>query len=287
MPDVSMSGCLGVTPCPVGDEPQRAGGHTLLRLLCLLACLVAPVQAATLVVCVSDEAFPPFTFPNREGDSQRLIRSAVERQGWQLEFIALPWRRCLAGVEQGLFGAIAGAAATPEYLDFMVFPQCSGQPDPRRALGITRLVVYRPAGDVAAWDGQGFSGLTRPVLYLSGRTTLKVLLEGLGVPAVDTARTSTQLAHMLLRGRGSLAIDHDYQVELLLAEPEFRGRLEVLPVPLGEAPIFLAVGRQLYQRHSRQIEAIWDEIGVLRRTAGPSLRPLQQAGLPPQAVGEE
>ncbi|MNT50178.1 hypothetical protein D3C72_1870830 [compost metagenome] len=58
-------------------------------------------------------------------------------------------------------------------------------------------------------------------------------------------------------------------------------------MPLGEALIFLAVGRQLYQRHSRQIEAIWDEIGVLRRAAGPALRPLQQAGLPPQAVGEE
>lgn len=259
----------------------------LAGLVCLLACLLAPVQAATLVVCVSDEAFPPFTFPNREGDSQRLIRSAVERQGWQLEFVALPWRRCLAGVAQGLFGAIAGVAATPEYLDFMAFPRRSGQADPRRALGITRLVVYRPAGGAAAWDGQGFSGVDRPVLYLSGRSTLKVLLARLGVPAVDTARTSTQLAHMLLRGRGSLAIDHDYQVELLLAKPEFRGRFEVLPVPLGEAPIFLALGRQLYQRHSRQVEAIWNEIGALRRAAGPSLRPLRQAGLPPQAVGEE
>ncbi|MEX6504566.1 substrate-binding periplasmic protein [Pseudomonas zhanjiangensis] len=252
-----------------------------------MACLAIPVQAASLEVCISDEAFPPFTFPNREGNSQRLIRQAVERQGWQLEFVALPWRRCLAGVEQGIFGAIAGVAANPEYLDFMAFPQRLGQADPQRAVGITRLVVYRLSGGAAAWDGRVFSGLGRPVLYLSGRTTLKVLLEGLGVSGVDTARTSTQLAHMLLRGRGSLAIDHDYQVELLLAEPEFRGRFEVLPAPLGEAPIFLAVGRQLYQRNSRQVEAIWNEIGVLRRATGPTLRPLWQVGSSPEAVGEE
>ncbi|RJG08983.1 hypothetical protein D3879_24450 [Pseudomonas cavernicola] len=274
-------------PYLVGSELSRFIERIWLHLtglLCMLVFLVAPVQAGTFSVCVSDEAFPPFTFPSREGDSQRLIRLAVEHHGWGVEFVALPWRRCLAGVEQGSFSAVAGVAATPEYLAFMAFPNSSGQPDQRRALGITRLVVYRPLGSLAGWDGQRFTGLAKPVLYLSGRTTLKALLARMGIPAIDTARASSQLAHMLFKGRGSLAIDHDYQVAQLFALPEFQGRFEVLPVPFGEAPIFLGVGLRLYDRRPRLVEAVWDEIGVLRHAAGPLVRPHWQSGSPAHPV---
>lgn len=236
----------------------------LAGLLCLLVGLASPTQAATLAICISDQAFPPFTFVDHEGDSQRLIRLAVEHQGWQVEFVALPWRRCLAGVASGAFSGVAGASATQEYLAFMDFPQRSGQPDQRRALGMTRLLVYRAAGSVAGWDGRSFSGLARPVLYLAGREALKARLTSMGVRADDTAKTSPQLASMLLKGRGSLVIDHDYQVAELIASPQFQGRFEVLPVPFGEAPIFLAFGRHLHERQHRLVEAIWDEIGVLR-----------------------
>lgn len=268
-----------------GPAAAGRGGRLCSRLVALLGLLLgllAPVQAGTLAVCVSDEAFPPFTFPQHDGESQQRIRLATARQGWQVEFVALPWRRCLAGVQQGLYSAVAGATATAEYLSFMVFPQRAGQPDPRRALGVTRLVVFRPVGGSAEWDGQRFSGLTKPVLYLSGRSALRVLLARVRVPAVDTARNSTQLALMLLKGRGDLAIDHDYQVARLLALPEFQGRFEVLPALLGEAPIYLAVGSQLYQRHGHLVEAIWDEIGALQREAELSPRPPLQAGPPAQ-----
>lgn len=262
---------------PAAAGPGRQFCSRLVALLGLLLGLLTQVQAQTLSVCVSDEAFPPFTFPHHDGESQQLIRLAAQHQGWQVEFIALPWRRCLAGVQLGLYSAVAGATATAEYRSFMAFPQRAGQPDPRRALGVTRLVVFRPLGSAAGWDGQRFSGLTKPVLYLSGRSALRVMLARMKVPAVDTARTSTQLALMLLKGRGDLAIDHDYQVSRLLALPEFQGRFEVLPALLGEAPIYLAVGAQLYQRHHHLVEAIWDEIGALPRASGPVRGPLQQA----------
>lgn len=265
-------------PRPAAAGRDRRLCSRLAALLLLLLCLVAPLQAGTLSVCVSDEAFPPFTFPDHDGESQTRIRLAVERQGWQVVFVALPWRRCLAGVQQGTYGAVAGATATAEYLSFMAFPQRAGQPDRRRALGVTRLVVFRPAGGSAEWDGQHFSGLTKPVLYLSGRSALRLLLAREQVPAVDTARTSTQLALMLLKGRGDLAIDHESQVAGLLALPEFQGRFEVLPALLGEAPIYLAVGGPLYQRRQQLIEAIWDELAALARAAGPARRPLLQAG---------
>lgn len=254
-------------------------------LLALCLPLAAPAAATSLTVCISDEAFPPFTSPHQEGESQQRIRLAVERQGWQVEFLAMPWRRCLAGVQHDLYDAIAGVAATPEYQAFMAFPRRDGQLDQARALGVTRLVVFRPVGGSAGWNGQRFSRMAKPVLYLSGRATLKALLAHRGTPADDTAKTSTQLALMLLKGRGSLAIDHDYQVAQLAAMPAFQGRLEVLPAPLGEAPVYLAVGWHLYERHRPLIEAVWDELGALQQATGPTPAPLWPA--PVRAVAKD
>ncbi|VXC12478.1 Polar amino acid transport system substrate-binding protein [Pseudomonas sp. 8AS] len=249
-----------------GRLPGRLG---LPWLAGLLLCLGGSALAADFSVCVSDEEFPPFTHPRHESQSQQLIRRAAERQGLRVTFVAQPWRRCLAGVRRDLYSAVAGAAATTEYRQFMAFPLLAGEPDPRRALGTTRIVVFRTRGSHADWNGRRFRGLDKPLLYLSGRTTLKVLLEGMAVPTVDTARNSRQLALMLQKERGSLAIDHEHQVERLLAMPEFRGRLEVLPAPLAEGAIYLAVGRQVYESHSQTVEAIWNDIAAALPMNGP------------------
>lgn len=230
--------------------------------LWLLVWLVLPAQAQTLQVCISDEDFPPFTSPTEELAGQQRIRQAGARQGWQVTFIAMPWRRCLAGVEHGIYSAVAGVAAIPEHQAMMAFPQRGEQADPTRGLGATRLLVYRPRGSLADWDGRVFSHMAKPLLYLSGRTTLKSRFDQLGVASVDIARSSRQLAMMLLKGRGSLVVDHDFQVARVLALPEFRGQLEVLPVPFGEAPVYLAVGWPLYQGHRREVEALWDAMAA-------------------------
>jgi polar amino acid transport system substrate-binding protein len=263
-----------VLVCSRGDRAWAAGWFRRLCVSAMLLCLAAPAGAASLSVCISDEAFAPFTDPQRDGESQKRIRLASKHQGWQVKFVALPWRRCLAGVQQDIYDAVAGVAATAQYQDYMAFPQRDGQVDGARALGVTRLVVYRPVGSAAGWNGQRFSPLVKPVLYLSGRAALKGLLARMQEPADDTAKTSTQLALMLLKGRGSLAIDHDYQVAQLLSMPAFQGRLEVLPAPFGDAPVYMAVGWHRYERNRQLIEAIWSELGALQQAAGPTPEPI-------------
>lgn len=231
----------------------------------LLAGLSGVVQAQTLQVCVSDEPFPPFTAPDREERSQQLIRQAAELQGWQVSFIAKPWRRCLAGVEQDVYQAVAGVAATPEYRALMAFPQLGEQADPGRSLGLTRLLVYRLLGSEDDWDGQHFSILHKPVLYLAGRATLKARFAALDVDAVDAAHHSIQLARMLLNGRGSLVVDHEYQIRQLQTLPEFKDRLEVLPQPFADAQVYLAVSPRFYNSHQPQVETLWNQLGSWQR----------------------
>ena len=248
-------------------------------LLLLLAALwpgtLLAATTSALQICVSDSPFPPFSHPIQEAEGQRVVRQAVERQGGTVEFVSQPWRRCLFGVQQGAYAGLVGTAATLEYRSFLAFPRLDGAIDTRRSLGATTLVVYRRVGSHGSWDGRDFQDMDGPVLYLSGRSALKHVFVKKHVESLDYARNSQQLALMLLNGRGSLAIDHQLDVQRITRMAEFQGQFEILPTPFGNADIYFAVGLDTYRQQRQLYEAIWSDIAVLRAeapTLGPQFR---------------
>lgn len=255
----SLLHCLGVG--------LRLFSLPLLLMATLWPGAVSASVSRPLRICVSDSPFPPFTHPTREAAGQRVVRQAVEHQGRAVEFVAQPWRRCLLGVERGLYAGVVGTTAALEYRSFLAFPRQAEAVDEQRSLGVTTLVVYRRVGSRGSWDGRSFRNVTGPVLYLSGRSTLKNILGKIGVYSVDSARNSKQLAMMLSHKRGSLAIDHQPEVEHITRMPAYQGHFEILPVPFGEAHVYFAVGLETYRQQRQLFEAIWAEIGLLRAEA--------------------
>jgi polar amino acid transport system substrate-binding protein len=249
-------------------EWSRLALHVVSLPLLLMAAFWPGAASASLSrmlrVCVSDSPFLPFTHPTREAYGQRLVRQAVEHQGLALQFVTQPWKRCLQGVQRGIYAGVVGPAASLEYRSFLAFPRDREKVDGLRSLGVTTLVVYRRVGTQASWDGRRFEHIQGPVLYLSGRSTIRKKLDEHGVPSVDYARDSQQLALMLLNERGSLAIDHRSEVEKVIRLPEFQGHFDVLPVPFGKAHIYFAVGLDTYRQQRQLFEAIWTEIALLR-----------------------
>lgn len=244
-----------------GLQSSLKCGALLLMLGALLSPAAAPASLQRpLRVCINDSPFPPFTDPAQEAPGQRLVRRAVEAQGLALEFFPSTWKRCLRGIQRGVYDGVVGTAATPEYRVFLAFPRVREEIDQRRALGTTTMKFYRRAGSRATWNGLGFENLDGPVLYLSGRSALGRMLEDAGVRALDYARSPEQLALMMLNGRGSLAIDHQSEVERISRMPEYQGRFEILPRPFVEAAIYFAVGLDIYRQQRALFEQIWSDI---------------------------
>lgn len=239
----------------------------MLKVCCwlLLFCL-GSAQAQTLRVCIGDASNPPLTFADHDGQAQYLIRQAVSQQGWTVEFEPVPWRRCRAGVESGRYDAAGTATATPSNRQFMHFPQFAGQLDERQSLGEFKVLVYRVRGTSADWDGQRFSGLHSPVLYNAGFAAVADHLQRLQVAHDDSAQTIHQMMQMLLLGRAQLGVGQEASVQLELQNREFAERIEVLPVPLLQAGLFLGVNKQFYAEHPEVIDAIWRSIGQLRNS---------------------
>ena len=83
-----------------------------LRFCLLLGlCPPAPAAAEALRICVSDREYPPLTFPDRDGQAQYLIRRAAAQAGRRVEFVALPWRRCLQAAISGDLEGVATVTA--------------------------------------------------------------------------------------------------------------------------------------------------------------------------------
>ncbi|MGQ7958565.1 hypothetical protein ACUTAF_12790 [Pseudomonas sp. SP16.1] len=247
-----------------GSQAQlKRVGWLLMLGIGFCPAVVLASQHRPLRVCISDSPFPPFTHPAREAAGQRLLRQAVEAQGLALEFVPKAWRRCLRGVQQGVYDGVIGTAANLEYQAFLAFPRMQERVDERRSLGTTRMLLYRRVGSRASWNGRTFQNLNGPLLYLSGRSALKSMIESAGGQGLDYARSSEQLALMMLNGRGSLAIDHQSEVERIIRMPPYRGRFEILPKPFIEAAIYFAVGLDSYRQRRPLFEAIWWEVSRL------------------------
>jgi polar amino acid transport system substrate-binding protein len=215
-------------------------------------------------LCVATEAHPPFTDPQVETPIQQRIRQAAASQGFALEFITLPWRRCVHDVRLDVLDGVVGVSDRFAAEYGLRIAQRDGEVDRRRALGVNRLVLFRRAGDAVSWDGQRYRELSGPVLTIGLVGELNEHLRKTAVAIEGAAAGPRELARMLLAGRGNLAADSLGRVQQLQSMPEFAGHLEILDPPLGQPLALLGIAPHLYAQYPQRIEALWDEYARLR-----------------------
>lgn len=234
--------------------------------------LLPPAQSAekspspVLRVCIADQDVPPFSHPHAESQVQQALRHAARRHGWQVTYSVRPWLRCQVEAGAGKFDALIPIAPAERNLQAFVFPTRDGQPDPGRSLGEVRAVAARQVGSSASWDGEHFTGVQGPVIYLQGMQALSEQFSQAGVAATST-RTSVDMVRMLLAGRGNLVVDIEPRLRQTLDAAGAGERVQILPQVVLTRNVYLAVTPPFYQQHKTFVERIW------RETAGADEQP--------------
>ncbi|AZP11893.1 substrate-binding periplasmic protein [Undibacterium parvum] len=219
-----------------------------------------------------DDDLPPLSFPSHEGQAQWLVREALQRKGHTVRFEAVPWARCILGVEHGPYDAALGAGANPKFFSFMRFPLRNAEVDHSKILGsITQIVVRRP-GTRPDWNGENFLGLKTAVMYRRGYASVEKKLLDLGVPGNSESNSDEQSVKKLLAGRADVAIIQIETAQAMLEQSAYKGKFEILAHPFLELPLYLGVSRLRYERDPRFVEALWTDIRDLR--ASPEWRVL-------------
>ena len=241
---------------------------TLSFLLCCRA------GAVTLRLCTMESGIHPFISAAGTGIADQLIRQAAQEIGVAVELHAAPLTRCREEIRTNVADGFPYAPYTPTLAGFYVYPMRGAATDAARAVNNGRSMVFRRVGSKVEWDGQRFSQLATPVLVPFGMVMLQDQLKALDIAIDNSGKTMETNFTKILAGRADVAVGTEYHGRELLAQPQFAGRIEELPVPFTEAPYFLVTSRHFYEANPQLMEKLWDAIGRIRRT--PAYQALQR-----------
>lgn len=237
---------------------------------CLIGCLLLFSTAATAVplkFCYEDKLLFPYYLgtgsqvpATRPGATIEHLQQLTQKvPDVQLELVRMPWKRCLAALNNNEVDAIV-ASYHPERTAIGRYPMLQQQPDPKRAFAEHHTCLVSRQDAPWSWDGQkiigedeivigrplGYAAITSPVgqkfqmhYTLSGTMDLDLLKKG-RINAVTTLCNinGQQFTASFIASRG----------------------LKVLYPPLYSNTGYLVFSVDFYQRQQVLADALWQQL---------------------------
>ena len=220
----------------------------------------------TMVLCIEDQAASPFTYPNKDGTMQVLLKMAAKQTGVNLTFKVQAWKRCIADVQSNALSGLVNAGYTPFHASYAAFPMKSnGQPNPAQALAKMDVMVYRMKGAGVGWDGQTFSNLSKPVLMPSGFATISDRLKEMKVDFDETTKEPLRNLYKMIAGQGDAVLGFAEEMQALVqGRKEIQEKVELMPQKFMTADYYAPVSKKYYADNKDMVNAFWDAVGKLK-----------------------
>lgn len=234
-------------------------------------CLWASGAAAAEVVraAYEDKPLPPFYMgsgpepePGAPGVSVELLREAAAAAGIDIQFVRMPWARCLKSLKSGEVDAIFNASFKEERLEAGVYPMAAGKPDASRHIANLSYMLYRLKGGPVSWDGKAIGGLGDAPVGIQAGYSVAEDLGRMGVKAEEAADTVTNFKK-LASGRIPAVAQLEVSGDAALARGDFPAIEKARP-PLVTKDYFLMFSHQYYGRHRDAAERLWAKLADIR-----------------------
>lgn len=239
----------------------------MIKALCGLFCclalnaLAAPREGPVLTLCYEDQDSYPWVMEDGSGLNLQLLRLVEQAQHGQFTFIAVPWKRCLAGLAQGTYDGAFAASYKAERLSLGRYPlDADGRLDERKRLHTSIYALYRRKGSPVSWNGQEFRQLQGRIGSLSGFSIVD-FIRAQGAEVDETSRDPLALLRMLSHKRIEAAALQSLRGDFVLqANPDLAAQLEKLELPLEDKAYYLMLSNAYVASNPEQATALWDEI---------------------------
>lgn len=236
--------------------------------LLAMPCIAQPVGREISLVYVDVEASP---FQNgsgpRIGDppglAVEMVVSAVRQAGYSPRLRRLPQMRMLRELEEGGIDGAFIFSYTPERGALYAYPMHNGEPD--GALRVTRIrySLYRLKGSEVDWDGQDFTGLTRPIGVNTG-WVMAGLLAQRGLPVDDSGHGHTANFGKLRLKRIDAYAALEPAADNYLKLSGQQALFEKVGPPLQEKDYFLLFSKRFVKASPEVAWAIWRQVKKVR-----------------------
>lgn len=215
-----------------------------------------------------DRAQPPYYMgetaaveADMPGVSIELVRLAAKEVGMEVEFVRMPWVRCLKSLQKGEVDITFNSSFKEDRLEFGVYPMAGGKPDPARRIATLTYSLYRLKDSPVGFDGKAITGLVGPVAAQSGYSIIDDLRK-MGV-ATEDAHASITNFRKLASKRVFAVAAQDVNGDSLLASGEFPTVEKVTP-PLVTKDYFVMFSHQFYDERKPLAERFWAKLAEVR-----------------------
>lgn len=254
----------------------RLTGLCARMLGCVVALLVATADAGaaeTIRAAYEDRELPPYYMGNSTeidaqapGVSVEMMREAAKELGVQIQFVRMPWVRCLKSLQRGEVDMVFNASFKEDRLEAGVYPMVDGRPDPARRIATVAYNLYRLKGGPVAFTGKAITGLDGPVGAPSGYSIIDDL-KRMGVATEEAVENSTNFKK-LVSGRIAAVATLDVSGDALIKDYP---TIEKVSPPLVTKDYFVLVSHQLYGAKPDLAERLWRKIADVRERNGAAL----------------
>jgi polar amino acid transport system substrate-binding protein len=243
----------------------------MLKLLTWIVSICAwssgALAAEVIRAAYEDKSLPPYYTGTSEiidadapGVSVELMREAAKAAGVEIQFVRMPWVRCLKSLQRGDVDVIFNASFKEDRLEAGVYPMIGNKPDPARRIATISYVLYRLKGTGVAFTGTSITGLgDGPVGASSGYSVIDDLKK-MGVKTEEAADIALNFRKLALRRIPAVAA-LEVQGEALL--PDYPSIEKVSP-PLVSKDYFVMASHQVYDTRREVVERLWAKIGEVR-----------------------
>ncbi|MGI0115531.1 substrate-binding periplasmic protein [Zooshikella sp. RANM57] len=216
-------------------------------------------------ICTDNNFWYPFTLVKEDipaGIHIDIISKALNNLGYQPNFKALPWKRCLDQAKQGEFDAVATASYNEDRASFMYYPDdaASASKSSHRVMQVEYVVVTVTSNDYE-FDGN-LQSLPTPIRAPRGYSISEDLKkEGLNVD--DKASGDENNIKKLLRNNKGSVVTIPEVVNVLSKQSTYTGKLKISSKPIKSKSYFMPFSKASNIAREQQ-QAIWNEIAKVR-----------------------
>jgi polar amino acid transport system substrate-binding protein len=217
-------------------------------------------------LCFEESDVRPWRMVQGIGLNFDLINAAALKIGMQVEYVALPWKRCLAELQANEVDGAFAASYTADRAAMGAYPGGT-VPDASKRLYVDSYVLVRKKGSSLAWDGKAMSGVDGAIGIQLGYS-VGAQLKAMKLNVDDGSQGLSELISKLISGRlGGAAIGGSDAKSFAKLSPALAAQIEILPIPLVEKPYYLLLSHQLVSERSDMAQRLWSAIEKERLTS--------------------
>ncbi|CDF81857.1 amino acid ABC transporter periplasmic amino acid-binding protein [Pseudomonas knackmussii B13] len=227
----------------------------LLRVLGFVLCLPLLAMADEPLRLVSDR-WPPYTDAKMPGGglAVHLVSSVLTRAGYSIEYSEVPWPRALYGVQNGEYDVLVDAWYNTEREKYGHYSQPYLVNNLRLIKRKGAPIAYERLADLYPYRFAVVRGYAYSPAFNDDKRLRKV-------PVLNFANA----AMMVAAGRVELTLEDEltasYQLDHELRD--IRDKLEFVPRPLSENPLYILVSRK-NPDHAKIVEDFNRELAKMR-----------------------